>query len=110
MKIIDNINNLLGDDIKSSMKHKTKVKMAASCFSIFAFEALKKELSKIDAFEFIFTSPTFVADEVTDKIKKHKREFFIPKISRENSLYGSEFEIQLRNKLNQRAIAKECVE
>jgi SNF2 family DNA or RNA helicase len=110
VKIIDNINNLLGDDIKSSMKHKTKVKMAASCFSIFAFEALKKELSKIDAFEFIFTSPTFVADEVTDKIKKHKREFFIPKISRENSLYGSEFEIQLRNKLNQRAIAKECVE
>lgn len=110
MKIIDNINNLFGDDIKASIGCKTKVKIAASCFSIFAFEALKKELSKIDSFDFIFTSPTFVADEVTDKIKKQKREFFIPKLSRENSLYGSEFEIQLRNKLNQKAIAKECVE
>lgn len=110
MKIIDNINNLFGDDLKSSLNSKTKIKIAASCFSIFAFEALKKELSKVESFEFIFTSPTFVADEVTDKIKKQKREFFIPKLSRESSLYGSEFEIKLRNKLNQKAIAKECVE
>lgn len=110
MKTIDNINNLLGDDIKSSIKSKTKVKIAASCFSIFAYEALKKEFSKIDSFEFIFTSPAFVANEVIDQIKKQKKEFFIPKISCENSLYGSEFEIQLRNKLNQKSIAKECAE
>ena len=110
MKIIDNINNLFGDDLKSSIGNKTKIKIAASCFSIFAFETLKKELSKIDSLEFIFTSPTFVPDEVTDKVKKQKRDFFIPKLLRENSLYGSEFEIKLRNKLNQKSIAKECVE
>lgn len=110
MKIIDNINALLGDDLKTSITPKSKVKIAASCFSIYAYEALKSELSKIDNLEFIFTAPTFVANEVTDKVRKERREFFIPKSNRENSLYGSEFEIQLRNKLTQRAIARECAQ
>lgn len=109
MKIIDNINSLLGDDLKVSIRSKARLKIAASCFSIYAYEALKSELSKIDSLEFIFTAPTFVPNEVTDKLQKQRREFFIPKINRENSLYGSEFEIQLRNKLTQRAIARECV-
>lgn len=77
---------------------------------MYAFEALKAELEKIDELDFIFTSPTFVANEVTDKIRKERKEFHIPKLDRERSLYGSEFEIQLRNKLTQRAVAKECAE
>ncbi len=109
MKIIDNISSLLGDDLKGTIVPGTKLKIAASCFSIYAYEALKSELSKVDSLEFIFTAPTFVPNQVTDKLRKEKREFFIPKSSRENSLYGSEFEIQLRNKLTQRAIARECV-
>ena len=43
-------------------------------------------------------------------LKKEHREFHIPKLERERSLYGSEFEIQLRNELTQRAIAKECAD
>lgn len=108
MKIIDNINTLLGDDLKASLKKGDRLKIAASCFSIYAYEALKDELSKVDALDFIFTAPTFVANEVTDKMRKERREFFIPKAHREHSLYGSEFEIQLRNKLTQRAIARDC--
>lgn len=108
MTIIDNINTLLGDDLKASIKAKSKVKIAASCFSIYAYEALKAELSRIESLEFIFTAPAFLANEVTDKVRKERREFFIPKARREHSLYGSEFEIQLRNKLTQRAIAREC--
>ena len=110
MKIIDNINSLLGDDLKVSMHPKSRLKIAASCFSIYAYEALKSELSKIDSLEFIFTAPTFVPSEVTDKLRKERREFYIPKAERERNLYGSEFEIQLRNKLTQRAIARECAE
>ena len=110
MKIIDNINSLLGDDLKAAIQPKSRLKIAASCFSIYAYEALKSELSKIESLEFIFTAPTFVPDEVTDKIRKERREFFIPKADRERNLYGSEFEIQLRNKLTQRAIARECAE
>lgn len=110
MKIIDNINTLLGDDLKQSLQANSKLKIAASCFSIFAYQALKEEFSNIDSFEFIFTSPTFVAAEVTDKLKKEQKEFYIPKLDRETSLYGSEFEIKLKNQLTQRAIAKECAQ
>lgn len=110
MELIDNISRLLGDDLKTTLKPKSKLKIAASCFSMYAFEALKAELEKIDELQFIFTSPTFTASEVTDKLKKERKEFHIPKLDRERSLYGSEFEIQLRNKLTQRAIAKECAD
>jgi SNF2 family DNA or RNA helicase len=110
MEVIDNINTLFGNELKGSLSPKSKLKVAASCFSMYAFIALKKELSKIDSMEFIFTSPTFVPEKATDKIKKEHREFFIPKVERERSLYGSEFEIHLKNELNQKAIAKECAQ
>ena len=53
MQIIDNVNNLLGDDIRSVLDGGSKLKIAASCFSIYAFEALKKEhlLKNEDNFE-----------------------------------------------------------
>ena len=108
MKLIDNINDLLGDDLKQTIVPGSKLKIAASCFSIYAYEALKEQLEQVDSLEFIFTSPTFVPDEVTDSGRKVQREFHIPKAERERSFYGSEFEIQLKNKLTQRAIAKEC--
>ena len=110
MELIDNINRLLGDDLKQTIKAGGRLKIAASCFSMYAFEALKSELEQLEALSFIFTSPTFVASEVTDKIHQERREFYIPKADRERSLYGSEFEIQLRNKLTQRAIARECAD
>jgi superfamily II DNA or RNA helicase len=108
MELLDNVSRLLGDDLKRTLKPGDRLKIAASCFSMYAYEALKEELESIEELQFIFTAPTFVADEVSDKISKERREFHIPKLDRERSLYGSEFEIQLRNKLTQRAIAKEC--
>ncbi|HDR8931535.1 helicase-related protein [Burkholderia vietnamiensis] len=110
MELIDNINRLFGDDLKQALVSGARLKIAASCFSMYAYEALKTELEKIEELNFIFTAPAFVADEVTDKIRRERREFHIPKLDRERSLYGSEFEIQLRNKLTQRAIAKECAD
>jgi SNF2 family DNA or RNA helicase len=110
MEIIDNITHLLGDNLRKTVTPGAKLKIAASCFSIYAFEALKKELEQIDSLEFIFTSPTFVPNDVSDKLKKEHREFHIPKMERERSLYGSEFEVRLRNELTQKAIAKECAE
>ncbi|USY21888.1 SNF2-related protein [Nocardiopsis exhalans] len=111
MRMIDNVNNLLGDDLKAEITRGSKVRIAASTFSIFAFEALSKELDQVDELEFIFTSPSFVTEKATDRLRKEKRRFFIPEANRvESSLYGSEFEIRLRNKLTQRAIARECAE
>ena len=108
MKIIDNVSELLGDDLRSHIGANTKLKIAASQFSIFAYEAMKTELEKVNQVEFVFTAPTFVAQEAVGRIEKAQREFFIPKVVRENGLHGTAFEIQLRNKLTQRAIAREC--
>ena len=111
MELIDNVNQPAGRQPKSGrIRPDMKLKIAASCFSIYAFEALKTELEKVESFEFILTTPTFVPDEVTDAGRKVRREFFIPKAERERGFYGSEFEIQLKNKLTQRAIAKECAD
>lgn len=110
MRLIDNISHLLGDDLKETIRPGSRLKVAAPCFSMYAFEALKTELETIEGLDFIFTSPTFVANEVADTIRKERKEFHIPKLDRERSLYGSEFEIQLRNKLTQRAVAKECAD
>jgi len=109
MKLIDNINTLLGDDLKQTIEKGAKIKIAASTFSIYAFEALKKQLHSIDSLDFIFTSPTFL-NEVTDSARKAHREFHIPKEQRERSFYGTDFEIQLKNRLTQRAVAKECAD
>lgn len=110
MELIDNKSKLLGDDIKKESGKGAKIKMVASYFSIYAFEALKKELSQIDELQFIFPTPTFVKQGVKENIAKEAREYYIPTIMRENSLYGTEFEIRLRNQLTQKAIAKECAE
>ncbi len=61
-------------------------------------------MEQIEELRFIFNSPTFIKD----KIDKEKREFYIPKRNRETNIYGTEFEIKLKNELTQKAIAKEC--
>lgn len=106
MKIIDNINELLRDDLAFTIKKGNKVCIAAACFSMYAYKELKKQLDSVDEFRFIFTSPTFIAE----KQQKQRREFYIPSIGQESCLYGTEFEIKLRNELTQRAIAKECAD
>ncbi len=106
MELIDNINKTLKGDLTKELHDGSKVAIAASCFSIYAFEELKAQLKDIEELRFIFTSPTFV----TEKANKQKREFYIPRLNRERNLYGSEFEIKLRNELSQKAIAKECAE
>lgn len=100
MEVLDNINNLLGDNLKQTIKPDSKLKIAASCFSIYAFEALKDELEGIESLEFIFTSPTFVSNEVTDKVKKERREFHIPKIERERSFYEELDDFQTRRPID----------
>ena len=105
-KQFDNITSRVLDDLKATLQKGSKVSVAAASFSIYAFETLQKELNKVDELRFIFTSPAFNKE----KTKKQKREFYIPKLNRERTLYGSDFEIKLRNNLTQRAIARECAD
>ena len=106
MELINNTTKTLKNDLSVEIKQGSKLSIAAACFSIYAFQELKEQLSQIEQLRFIFTSPTFV----TEKAKKERREFYIPRLTRERSLYGTEFEIKLRNELTQKAIARECAE
>ena len=106
MKIFDNISEIVRDDMADTIKKGSKVSVAAACFSIYAYKELKKQLEGVENFRFIFTSPTFT----TEKASKEKREFYIPRLNRESSLYGTEFEIKLRNEMTQKSIAKECAD
>mgnify|MGYP000840179324 FL=1 len=106
MEIIDNVNKTLKDDMLITLRSGSKVAIAASYFSIYAFHELKEQLGDISELRFIFTSPAFV----TEKVDKQSREFYIPRLNRERDLFGSEFEIKLRNELSLKAVAKECAE
>ena len=106
MKIFDNISEIVRDDMTTTIAKGSKVSVAAACFSMYEYKELKKQLEGVGEFRFIFTSPTFT----TEKASKEKREFYIPRLNRESSLYGTEFEIKLRNEMTQKSIAKECAD
>lgn len=106
MKIINNITEKLVDDLRCHIRPNSKIAIAAACFSVYAYEELKKELAQVEEFRFLFSSPTFLQS----KPEKSQREFYIPRISREKTLHGSEFEIKLRNDFSQKSISKECAE
>ena len=106
MQILDNVRNTVKDDLQVTIKKGSKISVAAACFSIYAFKELKKQLEAVEELRFIFTSPTFLKE----KTPKASREFYISRMNRERSIYGTEFEVKLRNELTQKAIAKECTE
>ena len=106
MELINNVSKTLRDDLLQQITAGSQLSIAASCFSIYAFQELKDALKEIKELRFIFTSPTFT----TEKTPKHQREFYIPRLGRERTLFGSEFEVKLRNELTQKAIAHECAE
>ncbi len=105
-EMLDNVSKTVKDDLANSISKGDKLSIAAACFSIYAYQVLKKQLDGIAELRFIFTSPAFLQE----KAPKQKREFYIPRLDRERSLYGTEFEVKLRNELTQKAIARECVE
>lgn len=105
MEVLDNKLNKFGDDLKNEIKQGDKLYIASAVFSMYGYEELKKQLENIDELEFIFTNPTFIKEK---KETKEERKFEIDALQRQKSIVGSEFEIKLKNKLNGRAIAKEC--
>ncbi len=106
MKVINNVTETVRDDLEKLIHRGSRLSIAAACFSIYAYQELRNQLETVDQVRFIFTSPTFIQE----KTPKTQREFYIPRLNRERSLYGTEFEIKLRNEMTQRAIAKECAD
>jgi len=105
-KFFDNITNRVIDDLKTTIGSGSKIDIAAASFSIYAYQLLKKELEQVEELNFLFTGEVFTSE----KAQRESREFYIPRLNAERSLYGTDFEIKLRNELNQQAIAKECAD
>lgn len=106
--MIEHFNNKtqkVGDDLKKTIQKGSKLSIASAIFSIYGFESLKKELKQIDELRYIFTDPTFID---TDKNSRQERMFEIQAKDRKKSIGGSRFEINLKNELKGKAIAKEC--
>ena len=103
-KFFDNRLNIVKDDLVKTIREGDSVSVAAASFSMYAYQELQKQLDSVDKFRFIFTSQAFTKK----RAPKEKREFYIPRLSRERNLFGTDLEIRLRNELTQKAIAQEC--
>lgn len=108
MEFLDNVGkNRLGDALGASIGRDARLSIISSYFTVFAYDELKEELSRVDAVRFLFSEPTFVKRMAADK---DPREFELARRSRERGVGGTGLELTLRNNLNQRAIARECAE
>src|SRR5574344_526021 len=105
-KLLDNkLNGKVVDELKSNLKKGSKLSIISAYFTIYAFEELKKELSKIDSLKFIFTEPSY--NKQSDELI---RQYYISRKINANTMYSNECEITLRNELKQTSIAKECAD
>lgn len=105
-KILDNKQQgRVIDELRLGLRPGAKLSVISAYFTIYAYEALKKELSCIEEMRFIFTTPSYIKQK-----SDFQREFYIAHREMGNCLSGNDFELKLRNKLTQSAIAKECAE
>lgn len=104
--VFDNRTSIVKDDLVANIKAGDKIAVAAAVFSMYAYKELKDQLESVKEFRFIFNSNAFTKE----KTPKEKREFYIPRLNREQGLFGTEFEIKLRNELTQKAVAAECAD
>ena len=100
----DNRANIVKDDLVATIEAGDRVSVAAGVFSMYVYQALKDQLDGLEEFRFIFTSQTFTQE----RPKRQAREFYIPRLSRESGLYGTQLEIRLRNELTQKSVSSEC--
>lgn len=105
MEILDNkTQGKVIDKLKENIKSGTRLSIISAYFTIYAYEELKKELSKIDNLRLLFSEPTFIKNK-----KDINREFKLSG-SYERGLAGDRYEMKLKNELKQSEIAKECAE
>ena len=105
-KILDNKQQgRVIDELRTALQPDAKLSVISAYFTIYAYEALKKELSSIEEMRFIFTTPSYIKQK-----SDFQREFYIAHRDMGNRLSGNDFELKLRNKLTQSAIAKECAD
>lgn len=93
--LLDNKKNgKVGDELRKHLSNGAKLSVMSGLFSIYGFEALKKELKSVDGARFLLF-PSSSNDNGDDVVT-------FP------MLEGDDFELRFKNQLNQMQIAKEC--
>lgn len=104
-KMLDNKKTgRVADELRSNIERGTKLSVISAYFTIYAYEALKKELNKVDSFRLLLTDPSFSTQD-----NEEQKEFYISH-DLNKSISGNEFEIKLKNEMKQAAISKECAD
>lgn len=102
----NNMSSIVKDGLIETLERGDRISMAAALFSIYGYAELREQLDECESFRFVYTEPTFLKSEG----EKERREYYIPRLKREQGIGGTEFEIKLKNELKQKALARECAD
>jgi len=100
-KILDNKTNFVYTELEENIKKGSKLSVISAYFSMYAYFSLRKEFNKIDKMRFIYAQPTFLKNH-----NKESREYYIDN----NSIFGNDYEIKLKNEMTQGSVSRECSE
>lgn len=109
MPVLDNVSASVARSLASSDLAGAKVRAASALFSLYGFDALRRELESADGLEFLFTVPAFSEveeDEAPDSF--HEVRDVAGRVALA-AITGTQFETHLKNSLTQQVIARECV-
>ena len=87
----------VADFLKSKINTGSKLSVVSAYFTIYAYDALKEALERVDHLDFLFGEPSFV--NRLDPSKTEKKAFIIDADG-----------LELANKLQQKWVAKECAD
>lgn len=104
LRLIDNKgDNTLAKLLTDSITRDSKISIQTAAFSIFAFNALKKEIKRSKKLRVILTS-TFFEREETGFLKRYEI------AQNKEEISGNKYEIKLRNQMNSAFIARETAQ
>ncbi len=98
-KTLDNKENFVYTELENAIKKGSKLSIMSGYFSMYAYFNLRKTFNKIDNLRFIYAKPTFLKTH-----NKEAREYYIDN----NSIFGNDYEIKLKNEMTQGSVSKEC--
>lgn len=87
----------VADFIREKIQSGSQLSIVSAYFTIYAYDALKESLSKIEHLDFLFGEPSFI--NRLDPNKTEKKAFIIDTDG-----------LELTNKLQQKRVAKECAD
>ena len=87
----------VGDFLKATIRDGSRLSIASAYFTIYAYDALKSWLDRIEHLQFLFGEPSLV--NRLDPTKTEKKAFIIESDG-----------LELANKLQQKRVAKECAD